>query len=50
MMRHDVSGKKPLGRKRKKKTVDNQPAHYYKMPAGKKPGTERAKPVDKNPE
>ena len=31
---------KTIGQK-KEKTVDNQPAHYYKKPAGKKPGTKK---------
>jgi len=33
--------KKPVGKKRKKKPVVNQPARYYKKPAGKKPVTKK---------
>ena len=43
-----VRTEKTTGQKKKEKPVDKQPAHYYKKPAGKKPG--RTKPVDKNPE
>ena len=36
-----VRAEKPLGKKKKEKPVVNQPAHYYKKPAGKKPGTKK---------
>ena len=42
MTRHiRTCGQKPLGKKKKKKPVDNQPARYNKKPAGKKPGTKK---------
>jgi hypothetical protein len=50
MTRHiRTCGQKPLGKK-KKKPVDNQPARYYKKPAGKKPGTKKGRNLDKNPD
>jgi hypothetical protein len=30
-----------VGQKKKKKPVDNQPAHYYKNPEDIKPGTKK---------
>ena len=46
-----IRAEKKTGQKKKKKPVDNQPAHYYKKPVGKKPGIKKeSKPVDKKPE
>ena len=51
MTRHVRTCGKTTGQKKKEKPVVNQPAHYYKKPAGKKPGTKKkTKPEDKNPE
>ena len=36
-----IRAEKTTGQKKKKKPVDNQPAHYYKKPENIKPGTEK---------
>ena len=41
MTRHVRAEKNHWAKKKKKKPVDNQPAHYYKKPVGKKPGTKK---------
>ena len=41
MTRNVRAEKNHWAKKKKKKPVDNQPAHYYKKTVGKKPGTKK---------